>query len=31
MLNKKVLLMAKLSVIGGLLCSPVFAEGESDE
>jgi sulfur-oxidizing protein SoxX len=30
MLNKKVLLMAKLSVIGGLLCSPVFAEGESD-
>ena len=30
MLNKKVLLMAKLSVIGGLLCSPVFAEDESD-
>ena len=30
MLNKKVSLMAKLSVMGGLLCSPVFAEGESD-
>lgn len=30
MLNKKVSLMAKLSVIGGLLCSPVYAEGESD-
>jgi len=30
MLNKTVLLMAKLSVISGLSCSPVFAEGESD-
>jgi sulfur-oxidizing protein SoxX len=30
MLNKKVLLIVKLSVIGGLLCSPVFAEGDSD-
>ena len=30
MLNKKVLLMAKLSVIGGLLCNPVFAEDESE-
>ena len=30
MLNKKILLMAILSVISGLLCSPVFAEGESD-
>lgn len=30
MLNRKVLLVAKLSVIGGLLCGPVFAEDESD-
>ena len=30
MLNKKVLMMANLSVIFGLLCSPVFAEGEGD-
>ena len=30
MLNTKFLLMAKLSVIGGLLCSPVFAAEESD-
>ena len=28
MLNKKVLLMAKLSVVTGLLCSPIFAAGE---
>jgi len=30
MLNKKLLLIAKLSVMGTLLCGPVFAEGESD-
>ncbi len=31
MLNKKVLLMAQLGLIGGLLFSPVFAEQESEE
>jgi len=30
MVNDKVLLMATLAVIGGLLSSPVFAEGEGD-
>jgi len=30
MLNKQILLMAKLSVIGGLMCSPVFADVEND-
>lgn len=30
MLNEKVVLMAKLSVVTGLLCSPVFAAGESE-
>lgn len=31
MLNKKVLLMAKLSLIGAMLFSPVFAAQEGDE
>ena len=31
MLNKKVLLMAQLGLIGSLLLSPVFAEQESEE
>ena len=31
MLNKKVLLMAQLGLIGSLLFSPVFAEQESEE
>ncbi|MDX2418047.1 MAG: sulfur oxidation c-type cytochrome SoxX [Xanthomonadales bacterium] len=30
MLNRKVLLMASLSVVTGLLCSPVFAAGGSE-
>jgi len=30
MLNKKILLVASLSVIAGLMCSPAFTEGESD-
>lgn len=30
MLNKQVLLIAKLSVMGALLCGPVFAEDESE-
>ena len=30
MLNQKFLLMAKLSVVTGLLCSPVFAAAESE-
>jgi len=31
MLNKKVLLMAQLCLIGSLLCSPVFAIEDSEE
>ena len=30
MLNKKVLLMASLSIVTGSLCSPVFASAESE-
>lgn len=31
MLNKKNLQLAKLGVVAGLMCSPVFAAGEGDE
>ena len=30
MLNEKILLMAKLSLVGGLLCNPVFAAEDSE-
>jgi sulfur-oxidizing protein SoxX len=30
MINKQILRMAKLGVVAGLMCSPVFAAGEGD-